>query len=88
MISVERKIMSNSALYGFSPSLPVGEILRDDLLMLYLLVYEVSTFDQYLKPPCPFNYNEYSNKLLLLGGLYGSDLLIEVMQMIRLQESI
>ena len=84
--SVERMIMSNSALYGASPIASRRGNYRDGLTDAIFAMYEVSTFDQYLNPPLSFNYNEYSNKLILLGGLHGSDLLIEVMQKIRLQD--
>ena len=39
-------------------------------------LYEVDTFNQYLNPPLSYNFNQYSSKLVLLGDLGRSDLLI------------
>ena len=84
--SVERMILANGSLYGSAMYSTQGNGVRPGISDAIFTMYEVSTFDQYLNPPLSFNYNEYSNKLILLGGLGGSDLLIEVMQKLRLQD--
>jgi hypothetical protein len=49
-------------------------------------MYEVDTFDQMLNAPLKFNYNAFSGKLVLLGGLGSSDLLIATMQRCKIQD--
>lgn len=91
--SVERMIMSNNSLYGGLGSGFGGGGLGSNqstpqtaLTDVVMTMYEVSTFDYYLNPPLTYEYNEFSNKLILLGGLGHSDLLLQVMQRLRLQD--
>ena len=49
-------------------------------------LYELSTFDDFLNTPITYNYNKYSHKLVLLGDLGYSDLVINVMQRCGIHE--
>ena len=49
-------------------------------------LYELSTFDDFLNTPITYNNNKYSHKLVLLGDLGYSDLVINVMQRCGIHE--
>jgi hypothetical protein len=49
-------------------------------------MYEVSTFNQNLNAPLSYNYNQYSSKLVLLGDVNHSDLLITCMVRCKIQD--
>jgi hypothetical protein len=49
-------------------------------------MYEVDTFNQTLNAPLTYNFNTYSSKLVLLGDLGYSDLLISCMVRCRVQD--
>lgn len=49
-------------------------------------LYEVDTFNQVLNAPLTYNYNPNSHKLVLLGDLGYSDLLINCWQRCRIQD--
>lgn len=78
--SIERMMMSSYSMFGgagtvgngFGLNGGVGYTLSDVMTSLY----EVDTFNQMLNPPLTFNFNIYSKKLVLLGNLGSSDLLI------------
>lgn len=87
--SVERMIMSTYSLYGglgggvgSNSGLAMGYNLTDVVSTLY----EVDTFNQTLNPPLTYNYNMHSCKLVLLGDLGYSDLLICCMKRCRIQD--
>lgn len=40
-------------------------------------LYEIDTFDQLTNPPISYNYNRYSSKLVLLGDLGVTDIVIQ-----------
>lgn len=91
--SVERMLMSNNSLFGGLGSSFGGAGLSQNthspqtvLTDMVMTMYEVSTFDYYLNAPLSYEYNEFSNKLILLGSLQGSDLVLQVMQRLRLQD--
>lgn len=78
--SIERMMLSSYSMFGgagtigtgFGLNGGVGYTLSDVMTSLY----EVDTFDQMLNPPLTYNFNMYSHKLILLGDLGYSDLLI------------
>lgn len=78
--SIERMMLSSYSMFGgagtigtgFGLNGGVGYTLSDVMTSLY----EVDTFNQMLNPPLTYNYNMYSKKLVLLGNLGLSDLLI------------
>jgi hypothetical protein len=49
-------------------------------------LYEVDTFNQVLNAPLTYNYNSNSHKLVLLGDLGYSDLLINCWQRCKIQD--
>ena len=49
-------------------------------------MYEVDTFNQMLNAPLTYNYNAFSGKLVLLGDLGSSDLLLATMQRCKIQD--
>lgn len=49
-------------------------------------MFEVSTFNQNLNAPLSYNYNPSSSKLVLLGDLGHSDILITCMMRCRIQD--
>ena len=49
-------------------------------------MYEVDTFNQTLNAPLTYNYNAFSGKLVLLGDLGSSDLLLATMQRCKIQD--
>jgi hypothetical protein len=49
-------------------------------------MYEIDTFNQNLNAPLSYNFNQYSSKLVLLGDLGYSDLLITCMTRCRVQD--
>lgn len=88
--SIERMMMSSYSMFGGVGTVggggfmgnPMGYSLTD----MTMAMYEVDTFDQALNPPLTFNYNMFSNKLVLLGALGGSDLLIQTYIRCRIQD--
>jgi hypothetical protein len=89
--SLERMMMSSYSQFGGvgtigggvsgSPGM-TGYSLTDVVSSLY----EVDTFNQYLNAPLTYNYNTYSSKLVLLGDLGYSDILIACMTRCRIQD--
>ena len=78
--SIERMMLSSYSMFGGAGTLGngfglnggVGYSLSDVMTSLY----EADTFDQMLNPPLTYNFNMNSSKLVLLGDLGYSDLLI------------
>lgn len=89
--SLERMLMSSYSMFGGVGAVgggfggfgnPTGYKLID----VVAAMYEIDTFDQTLNPPLTFNYNYYSHKLVLLGALDYSDLLIQTYIRCRIQD--
>lgn len=87
--SLERIIMNNSALAG-----GIGGQLSDvfgtgtgyTLTDVTAALYEVQTFKSMFDVPLTFNYNQYSNELIILGALGGSDLLLQCFTRCKIQD--
>lgn len=87
--SLERMILNNSALAG-----GVGGSLSDvfgsgtgyNLTDVTAALYEVSTYKAMFDTPLTFNYNPYSNELVILGALGTSDLMLNTYQRLKLQD--
>ena len=87
--SIERMMMSSYSMFGGAGTIGsgfgingVGYSLPDVMTSLY----EVDTFNQTLNPPLSYNYNTYSSKLVLLGDLGWSDVLIACNIRCRIQD--
>ena len=87
--SLERIVMNNSALAG-----GVGGQLTDvfgsgtgyNLTDITAALYEVQTYKSMFDFPLTFNYNQYSNELIVLGSLGNSDLILQCFTRCRIQD--
>lgn len=89
--SIERMMLSTYSQLGgvgtvaggfTGTSAPAGFQLTDVIVSMY----EVDTFNQYLNPPLTYNFNQFSSKLVLLGDLGWSDLLINCFIRCKIQD--
>ena len=86
--SLERMMMSNytysyggaqgGAMYSGTTNWSLTDVVAN--------MYELSTFDDFLNTPLTYNYNRYSHKLVILGDLGNSNLVINVMRRCKLQD--
>lgn len=87
--SIERMMMSSYSMFGGSGTVGGGfgiNGLGYNLSDVITSMYEVDTFNQTLNAPLTYNYNQYSSKLVLLGDLGYSDILIACMVRCRIQD--
>ena len=87
--SIERMMMSSYSMFGGAGTVGNGMNLNGtgyNLSDVITSMYEVDTFNQYLNAPLTYNYNTYSSKLVLLGDLGYSDILIACMVRCRIQD--
>lgn len=90
--SVSRMVMNTYSMFGGVGSIgggmgsPQAGGAGYELKDVVTALYEVSTFDQTLNPPLTFNYNTFSHKLVLLGDMGRSDIIIECCQKVKLQD--
>ena len=87
--SVERMMMSSYSMFGGVGSIGggvLGNSMGYKLTDVVSAMYEVDTFDQMLNPPLTFNYNQFSNKLVILGDLGRSDILIQTFIRCKIQD--
>lgn len=87
--SLERIVMNNSALAG-----GVGGQLSDvfgsgtgfTLTDVTAALYEVQTYKSMFDVPLTYNYNPYSNELVILGALGNSDILLQCFKRCKIQD--
>lgn len=87
--SLERMILNNSMMAS-----GVGGQLTDvfgggtgyNLTDVMGALYEVSTYKSMFESPLTFNYNPYSNKLVILGNLAYSDLILQCFLRCKIQD--
>lgn len=89
--SLERMMMSTYSMFGGAGTVGGGMGITNQnggytLPDMVMSMYEVDTFNQTLNPPLSYNFNKYSSKLVLLGDLGYSDLLITCMVRCRIQD--
>lgn len=87
--SIERMMMSSYSMFGGAGTVGNGMTMGGtgyNLSDVVVSMYEVDTFNQMLNAPLTFNYNQFSNKLVLLGDLGYSDLLLATMQRCKIQD--
>lgn len=81
--SLERMMLSSYSLTGGAAlgagvgnPMAAGGGAGFNLTDVVTTMYEVDTFNQTLNPPLTYNYNQFSNNLVLLGDMGWSDILI------------
>jgi len=87
--SIERMLLNNAALAGSA-----GGSLTDvwgsgtgyNLADITGALYEISTYKALFDTPLTYNYNPYSNELVILGALGGSDLMLNIFKRCKLQD--
>ena len=87
--SLERMILNNSALAagaGGSLSDVFGTGTGYNLIDVMGALYEVQTYKYMFDYPITFNYNQFSNILVLLGSLGHSDILLQVYKRLKIQD--
>ena len=88
--SIERMMMSSYSMFGgagiIGGGLGVTGGTGYSLSDVMVSMLEVDTYDQFLNPPVSFNYNPYSSKLVLLGDVGYSDILIQCWVRCRIQD--
>jgi hypothetical protein len=87
--SLERIILNNSALAagtGGSMSNVFGSGTGYSLTDVTAALYEVSTYKSMFYSPLTFNYNQYSNELIVLGSLGSSNLVLQVFTRCKIQD--
>ena len=87
--SLERMILNNSALAsgaGGTLSDVFGSGTGYNLTDVTGALYEVATYKAMFDSPLTYNYNPYSNQLVVLGALGHSDLILQVYQRCRIQD--
>ena len=87
--SLERMILNNSALAsgaGGTLSDVFGSGTGYNLTDVMGALYEVSTYKAMFDAPLTYNYNAYSNDLVILGDLGHSDLMLQVYKRVKIQD--
>ena len=91
--SIERMMLSTYSMFGGVGAVGQGGNMAGspyasgyNLTDVIASMYEVSTFNQYLNAPLTYNFNPVSHKLVLLGNMGYSDILICTMKRCRIQD--
>ena len=87
--SLERMILNNSAMAN-----GIGSTLTDvfgsgngySLTDVTAALYEVQTYKSIFDVPLTFDYNEFSNELVILGDLGYSDLMLQTYRRLKIQD--
>ena len=87
--SLERMILNNSALasgVGGQVSDIFGSGAGYNLTDMTASLYEIATFKAMFDTPLTFNYNAYSNELIILGALGHSDIILQCFLRCKIQD--
>lgn len=87
--SLERMILNNAALasgVGGSLSDVFGTGTGYNLTDVMAALYEVDTYKYMFDSPLTYDYNEFSNDLVIQGALGNSNLILDVFQRIKIQD--
>ncbi len=87
--SLERMILNNSALasgVGGSLSDVFGSGTGYTLTDVMGALYEVDTYKYMFDSPLTYDYNEFSNELVIQGALGSTDLILDVFKRIKIQD--
>ena len=88
--SLERMILNNSSLangLGTTGGVdPYGSGLGYSLVDVTAGLYEIQTYKSIFDVPLTFNYNEFSNELVILGDLGSSDIILQTFKRLKIQD--
>lgn len=89
--SLERMMLSTYSMFGGAGTIGGGFTTGAggqgyNLTDVMMSMYEVDTFNQNLNAPLTYNFNQNSSKLILLGDLGYSDILISCMVRCKIQD--
>lgn len=87
--SLERMILNNAALasgVGGSLSDVFGSGTGYNLTDVMAALYEVDTYKYMFDSPLTYDYNEFSNDLVIQGALGNSNLILDVFQRLKIQD--
>lgn len=87
--SLERMILNNNMLAsgaGGTMADAFGTGYGYSLTDITASLYEVSTYKAMFDTPLTYNYNEFSNELVILGALGNSDLVLQTFMRLKLQD--
>lgn len=84
--SMERMLMSTYSAFGGPGMVGTASQHSWNLTDMVVSLYEVSTFQEVLNPPVTFDFNPYSKKLVVLGALGQSDIVIQTFTRVRIQD--
>jgi hypothetical protein len=87
--SLERMIMNNNNMtsgIGGSITNVFNSGFGYNAVDLTASLYEISTFKSLFQAPLTYNYNAYSNELVILGDLGNSDLCLQVFKRCKIQD--
>ena len=87
--SLERMIMNNSALAngtGGTLTDVFGSGTGYSLTDVTAALFEVQTYKSMFDVPVTFNYNEFSNELVILGELGTSDVILQTFRRLKIQD--
>lgn len=87
--SLERMVMNNSALasgLGGNMNNVFGGGTGYNLTDVTAALYEVSTYQALFDSPLTYNYNAFSNELIILGALGSADLILQVFKRCKIQD--
>lgn len=89
--SLERMMMTTYNAFGGAGMMGGGfsgtaSLTGYNILDVSVSMYEIDTFNQQLNTPLTYDYNMWSHKLILLGNLGGSDLLINCFKRCKIQD--
>lgn len=87
--SLERMVLNNNMLAsgtGGSMADVIGGGTGYNLTDVVASLYEVYTYESLFETPLTFNYNQYSNKLVILGDLGHANLILNVYKRLKIQD--
>jgi len=85
--SLERMLLNSAGNgLGFNNVNTFGTTVGYSLADVTGALYEISTYKELFDTPLTYNYNPYSNELVLLGKLGRSDLMLNVYKRVKLQD--
>lgn len=87
--SLERMVLNNNMLasgVGGSMADVIGGGTGYNLTDVVASLYEVYTYESLFETPLTFNYNQYSNKLVILGDLGNANLILNVYKRLKIQD--
>lgn len=86
---LERMILNNSAMaFGAGGQLTdvFGSGMGYNLMDVTAALYEVQTYKSMFDVPLTYNYNEFSNELVILGDLGYSDIILQTFRRLKIQD--